>query len=193
MENMEIPSPKRPRRKSRRPAKIMDDMFEFFPPADNKEIKEEQSESEEVDGFNEVKCDTSASPTKRRENVTSPEKESSLPTGANRWSKLTYADIIEEALMQVDAKMLSLDDINDYVAEKYPGKTATARWKESVRVVLRRHSQFEMIGQDWRLCSDHSQDPLKENFDQSVKTELDIECVEDDFSPNPYHNKARSP
>ena len=41
-----------------------------------------------------------------------------------------------------------------------------------------------MIGQDWRLCSDHSQDPLTENYDQSVKTELHIECVKDDVSPS---------
>ena len=81
---------------------------------------------------------------------------------------LTYAQLIEEALLQADDNTLSLRDIYRYLKEKYPYFRHNANessWKSSIRNNLSQHSKFKTIpivpgpsngfkcGKVWRLLS----------------------------------------
>ena len=186
-------SPSRAVRKSRNvpPARIMDDMFEYSPPATTI-LKEEQFET------------TGGAPSQERI-IDSPEKEGSQEESTisveNRSSKQTYAEIIKEEMIKSDTKTLSLDEIFIILDEDYPWKTRSARWKETVRRTLSQNDQFQLsnssTGQLWRLSylsrsASHlagsvSQDPSSDYLDEEPgKSGLD-EVNEDDFDMGDSH------
>ena len=152
-------SPSRPQRKSRNvpPMRLMDDLMEYYPPVATSgmmEIKEEQCSTEDV------------SPTKKRK-VSTPEKQTAdMPINPRieyGGPKKSYADIIREALLLSDDNIMSVGEIYDFVWDKYPRKTTSVRWKDTLRRTLSRDGQFHMIsgqGQFWSIRPDASQDPL---------------------------------
>ena len=192
--SIHMSSPSRPKRKSRNvpPMRLMDDM-EYYPPmatSGKMEIKEEQCSTKDV------------SPTKRRK-LGTPEKRQAIDMPMNLRMgngdpKKSYTDIIKEALLLAEDNILSLDQIYDFVWEKYPRKIDPVRWKESLRKAISkdRHSsesQFQLVsgqvGLRFRSCPDSVLNEQSENQEKPDEDELLVN--RDEFKGNRNSTMAK--
>ena len=146
---VQVSSPSRPHRKSQNvpPARMRDDMFEYYPPVATA-VKKEQRDTDEA---------VEVMPTKKRK-IGTQEMQKRQEEIENRGSKQTYADIIKAELIKAGTKRLSLDEIYILLEESYPSKTRSSKWKDTVRRTLRQNDQFQLsdscTGPHWRIKSE---------------------------------------
>jgi len=69
------------------------------------------------------------------------------PMIENEESIKSYPDIIKEALLLAKDNLMSMDEIRDYVLDKYPSKTTSVTWKKMLRDTISRNrgNHFQMF------------------------------------------------